>query len=242
MLLPLACFANDEATAQLEKANALYTKSQYPEALTIYKKIIKEGYQSAALYFNTGNAFYKTGDIPSAILYYEKARKLAPGDEDILFNIRFANLKTTDKIDEAPVFFLTNWWNTIVLSLPVNALATISILCFLIASGSLIFYFFSEAVSAKKVGFYMAIILFSLGISSVFLSGSQVSYFNNHRQAIIFSSSSEIKSAPAAQAKTVFVLHEGTKVNVMETENGWVRITLGNGNEGWIKKTDERDI
>lgn len=45
------------------------------------------------------------GDIPSALLYYEKAHKLAPGEEDIKFNIQWANAKIKDKVVETPTFF-----------------------------------------------------------------------------------------------------------------------------------------
>jgi len=105
LVLPMLSFGNDQAQALFAKGNAYYSKAQYKEALTTYQQISGEGYQSAALYFNMGNASYKSDDIPSALLYFEKAHKLAPGDEDINYNIRFASLKTIDKIDEAPELF-----------------------------------------------------------------------------------------------------------------------------------------
>src|ERR1700749_412546 len=100
--LPFFANAGDTEHALFEQGNAQYAKSDFKDAVQSYQKILNAGYQSEAVYFNLGNAYYKLGEIPSALLYYEKARKLAPGDEDINFNIQFANLKTTDKIDEAP--------------------------------------------------------------------------------------------------------------------------------------------
>jgi SH3-like domain-containing protein len=38
------------------------------------------------------------------------------------------------------------------------------------------------------------------------------------------------------------VLHEGTKVNVLDKAKGWMRIKLANGNEGWLKITDVKEI
>jgi len=70
----------------------------------------------------------------------------------------------------------------------------------------------------------------------------QINYFDNHRQAIIFASSVTIKSGPVEKSGSLFVLHDGTKVNILENNNGWMKIRLGNGNEGWIKAGDVKEI
>jgi len=241
-ILPILTFGEDNVEALFTKGNILYSKAQYKDALKAYQQILDEGYQSAAVYFNMGNASYKSDDISSALLYYEKAHKLAPGDDDINSNIRFANLKTTDKIDEAPEFFLVNWWRVFILSLSISALSMLSILLFLFGSGVLIVYFFTNSVSIKKASFYSAVILFFLGIIAIFTCNRQISYFDNHHQAIIFSSAITIKSAPGDKAASLFVLHEGTKVNILDNSSGWMKIRLANGNEGWIKNVDVRKI
>ncbi len=226
----------------LQKGNAYYAKARYKEALTTYQQILDEGYQSAALYFNMGNASYKSDDIPAALLYFEKAHKLAPGDEDINYNIRFANLKTVDKIDEAPEFFLANWWKAFILSFSVGTLTVLSLILVMLASVALIIYLFANSVSVKKSSFYASIVLFLLGVLTIFMTGMQISYFDNHRQAIIFSSSVTIKSGPVEKSGSLFVLHDGTKVNILENNNGWMKIRLDNGNEGWIKAADVKEI
>lgn len=242
LVLPMLSFGNDDVQALFTKGNSYYAKAQYKEALNTYQQILNDGYQSAAVYFNMGNASYKTDDIPSALLYYEKAHKLAPGNEDINVNIRFANLKTTDKIDEAPEFFLANWWKAVILSFSVSALSTFSILFLLLGSGVLIIYFFTNSVSIKKSSFYTSMLLFFLGVLTIFTAGMQISYFDGHRQAIIFSSSVVVKNGPVEKSGGVFVLHDGTKVNILDNSNGWLKIRLGNGNEGWIKATDVKEI
>jgi tetratricopeptide (TPR) repeat protein len=242
LVLPLLSFGNDQENALFAKGNADYAKAQYKEALATYQQILDNGYQSAGVYFNMGNASYKLDDIPSALLYYEKAHKLAPGDDDINFNLRFANLKSTDKVDEVPEFFLSRWWKGFILSFSVSALSVWSIIFILLGSCILIIYFFTGSVSVKKTSFYGSFIFFLIGIATVFIAGSQLSYFNAHRQAIIFSGSVNIKSGPAEQSNTLFVLHDGTKVNVLDNSNGWMKIRLANGNEGWIKETDVKEI
>ncbi|MDB5011226.1 MAG: Tetratricopeptide repeat protein [Mucilaginibacter sp.] len=240
--LPLLSFADDNVQALFQKGNNYYAKAQYKEALKAYQQIVNDGYKSAAVYFNMGNASYKNDDIPSALLYYEKAHKLAPGDEDINFNIRFANLKTTDKIDEAPELFLNRWWREFILSVSVKVLAVLSILFVLAGSAMLIVYFFTNSVFIKKASFYTSIILFFFGMVTLFVSSQQVNYFESHKQAIIFSGSVNVKSGPVEKAGTLFVLHDGTKVNVLDSNNDWIKIKLANGNEGWIKSADVKEI
>ena len=242
LVLPLLSLGNDQANALFTKGNTYYAKAQYKDALNTYQQVLDDGYHSAAVYFNMGNASYKSDDIPSALLYYEKAHKLAPGDDDINFNIRFADLKTTDKIDEVPEFFLANWWKAFILSFSVGTLSGLSILVVLFGSGVLIVYFFTNSVSIKKTSFYTSIILFFLGVLTIFMTGMQINYFDNHRQAIIFASSVTIKSGPVERSGSLFVLHDGTKVNILENNNGWMKIRLGNGNEGWIKASDVKEI
>jgi tetratricopeptide (TPR) repeat protein len=242
LFLPILSFGNDQAQALFTKGNALYTKGQYKEALDVYQQVLNDGYQSAALYFNMGNASYKNDDLASAILYYEKAHKLAPGDEDINVNIRFVNLKTTDKIDEVPGFFLANWWKAFILSLSTGTLAALSIIFALIGSAMLVLYFFANSISVKKASFYISISLLCLGVFAVFIAGMQIGYFNSHRQAIVFSSSATIKSAPADRSASLFVIHDGAKVNILDESNGWMKIRLANGNVGWIKDADVKEI
>ena len=189
-----------------------------------------------------GNASYKNDDIPSAILYYEKAHKLAPGDDDINFNIRFANSKTTDKIDEVPEFFLANWWKSFILSFSTGTLAVLSIILVFIGSAMLGLYFFAHSIAIKKSSFYISVSLFCLGIFAIFIAAMQIAYFNSHRQAIVFSGSATIKSAPADQSASLFVIHDGAKVNILDESSGWMKIRLANGNVGWIKDADVKEI
>lgn len=242
IVLPLLSFGNDQADALFAKANASYAKAQYKDALLTYQKILSGGDESAAVYFNMGNASYKLDDIPSALLYYEKAHKLSPADEDIKVNIRLANLKTSDKMEEVPEFFLRRWWNSFIFSFSATTFSVISILLILAGSAFLLVYFFSLSPAVKRASFYTAITLFVLGLFTVFIAGRQVSFLENNREAIVFSSVISVKSAPEESSKVLFVIHEGIKVTLLENSSSWIKIRLANGNEGWIRQADIKEI
>jgi tetratricopeptide (TPR) repeat protein len=242
LVLPLLSFGTDDAHTLFEKGNTYYAKAQYKEAVNTYQEIVDEGYQSAAVYFNMGNASYKNGDIPSALLFYEKAHKLAPGDDDINFNIRFVNSKTTDKVDAVPEFFLNRWWQAVMLNFSINELSVMSIVFILLGSVILAGYFFASSIALKKFSFYASLLFFFLFALTFFIAGRQTSYFENHRQAIIFSNSVNVKNGPVDKSNTLFVIHDGTKVNVLDNSNDWMKIGLPNGNVGWIKVSDAKEI
>jgi tetratricopeptide (TPR) repeat protein len=150
IVMPICALANDEANILLKKGNDQYAKGQYKEAITTYQKIVDDGHQSALVYYNLGNAYFKNEDVPSALLYYEKAHKLSPGDEDINFNIQFANQKTTDKVEAGTEFFITKWWHSFILRFSLTTLAVMTILFFVAGCALLIVYRFTNSVGIKK--------------------------------------------------------------------------------------------
>ncbi len=242
LFLPIFSLADDPANVLFQKGNQLYAKAQYRQAAQIYQQILKEGYQSAAVYFNLGNAYYKSDDLPSAILYYEKAHKLAPNDPDINVNIRFANLKIADKIEPQPTFFVTRWWQSFILALPVNTLAVLSTVFILSGFLLLIAYLFANVLILKKAFFYTGILAIGIGIISIFMASRQVNYFDENHEAVVFSNSVVVKSSPDANAKPLFVLHEGTKVAINRQNGNWIEIELSNGNSGWIMTDQVKSI
>jgi tetratricopeptide (TPR) repeat protein len=237
--LPMLSFGSDATTVLFAKGNQQYAKGQYQQAEQSYLQIVNDGYQSAAVYYNLGDVYYKLDDIPSALLYFEKAHKLNPGDQDINANIRLARSKTTDKLDQVPEFFVTAWWHSFILSLSAS---TLGVLLLLAGFAVLIIYIFTHSIGIKKTSFFMGIVLICFGLITIFIANRQVYYFNNHHQAIIFTSSVTAKSSPDSNAKPLFVVHEGTKVDIMQTQDNWIEVELPNGNAGWIAASDVQQI
>jgi SH3-like domain-containing protein len=72
-------------------------------------------------------------------------------------------------------------------------------------------------------------------IISVF-AGFFEKYIDQKEQpAIIFSKEVSVKNEPRTKAIEAFVLHEGTKVYVLETLDQWVKIQLTDETEGWVQ-------
>lgn len=242
LIVPVLSFGNDRLRELFNRGNDAYDKGNYKEALSTYRKITEDGYESAAVWYNIGNVYYKLNDIPDAVLYYEKARKISPGDDDINFNLQLAAQKTSDKIEAAPEFFITRWWKSSILFFSLHTLAVLSILFLIVGFICLSLYLFAPTVRSKKASFYSGVIIILVGLLTVFTAAQQNKYFSSHRMAIIFTGAVTVKSGPSGSAKDLFVLHEGTRVIIGEKEDNWVKIELANGNIGWIHESDIREI
>ena len=56
--------------------------------------------------------------------------------------------------------------------------------------------------------------------------------------AIVFAEESKIKTEPNLRSEEAFKLHEGTKVQVLDTVDDWKKIKLSDGKTGWIVAQD----
>jgi len=222
----------------LQKAEKAYDSKKYKEAIESYEKLIKDGYKSYQLYFNLGNSYYRNGDLGKAIYYYELARKVEPNDEDIRINLGIASAKTIDKIDSKENFFISAVKTNLLSSFTTTTWAWLTIICLTLAC--ILFFLFvnSTILIVKRVSFLLSCILLISFVVTYFLGYSAVKARYENKFAIILAKEIRIMNEPTALAKTKFVLHEGTKIRVVENNGDWVLIKLDNGNEGWVKIID----
>jgi tetratricopeptide (TPR) repeat protein len=223
-------FAED---ARFINANELFTQAKFQEAAIAYEEILNSGVESGGVYYNLGNAYYKTGNLPKAILNYERALLMLPHDKDIRYNLEMANSQITDKLDTVDEFFIINWYHNFKNSTKSDTWALISILGFILSLTSIAIFLFSRPKGIKQISFFMGIILFLISLISFNFSANQKDKLTNRNSAIIFTPSVTIKSSPSASGTELFILHEGTKVRVIEKVSNWYRIQISDGNEGW---------
>jgi len=242
LALPVFSFGKGPVDSLFVRGNALYAKGKYQEAASDYQRILDSGYVSSELYFNLGNAYYKLAEIPLALLNFERAYKLAPGDEDVGINIQFANQKIRDKIEAAPEFFLENWWHAFILFWSAETLAVLAVTGVLVGFGALILYLFASSLRLKKSAFYSGLVVIVLALVFVAVAGLQVRYLEHNSSAIVFAGTVHVKSGPKDNFATLFVIHEGLKVGILEKSEGWIKISLPNGNVGWIESSAVREI
>lgn len=216
-------------------ADAEYAKGNYQQAIIDYKELLSKGV-SAELYYNLGNAYYRTNEIAQAVLAYERALLLSPGDNDIRTNLQFVRTKTIDKITPVNEMFFITWLHTFRNLTDADGWARWSIASTVVALVLLLVFLFASRVFLRKVGFYGAVLSLVVFVVCVVCATRQ-KYAAEHRNgAIVISSSVSVKQTPADSSNDVFVIHEGTRVDITDsTMKGWRAIKTADGREGWLK-------
>jgi tetratricopeptide (TPR) repeat protein len=230
------------AQSSFEKGNNLYQKGKYEQAISEYESILASKKHSAELYFNLGNCYYKLNKVAQSIYNYEKALVLNPDDKEISNNLKFAQKLQIDEIKVIPqvgfskmvhdftAVFHYNTWAWIAVSF--------SILFLLFFSG----YYFSRYAFSKRMFFFGMFIILFMMLLAVASAISEKNHDERERPAIVFAEMVLVKSEPQNASNTVFTIHEGTKVFVLETVENWKKIQLTDGTEGWIDKKEIKEV
>ncbi len=232
-LMPLSTYAVTKADA-----DSAYARGQYQQAIKDYSELLKKGV-SAELYYNLGNAYYRTEDITHAVLSYERALLLSPGDRDIRFNLQMARSKTIDKITPESEMFFVTWYRSLVNLMSVDAWAFAALTALALAIALALVYLFANRIWLRKLGFFGAIGLLLLFVLANILAYSQKQELVSRSSAIITSSAVGVKSTPADDGTELFILHEGTKVEITDgAMKQWKRVRVVDGKDGWVKAKD----
>ncbi len=228
LLVSISSFASDQL---FEKANKAYNNSDYTSAITLYDSILTIGLESSELYYNLGNCHYKAQNWANAIWHYEKSLKLERNEKTIQ-NLELANLKIIDRIEEIPQLFYKKWWSSFISMFNTFSWQLISILIIWFA---LAIKILSQFTNYKKEHFLS--ILYSLTLISVFATYSSYQRNISKKEAIIFTSSVVVNSAPTTNSTNLFSLHSGSKIEILDTIGEWINIKIANGSSGWIKES-----
>ena len=230
------------AQSGFEKGNVLYQKGNYAEAAVAYESVLNSNQHSSELYFNLANTYYKLNKVAPSIYYYEKALVLNPKDQESLNNLKFAHKRTIDEIKVIPkvgfaklvrdftgIYHYNTWgWATV-------GLASLFLLFF-------VGYYFSQITVWKRIffiGMFIAILLLLITASSAIF---EKKYFDTEKPAIVFAEMANVKSEPRDGGKSLFLLHEGTKVYVEDIIGKWKKIQLTDGTEGWIESAAIKEV
>ncbi|MEI7980551.1 MAG: tetratricopeptide repeat protein [Bacteroidota bacterium] len=231
----LAFFASaGQEQALIIKANKAYSAGAYTNAIDTYKKVVAQGLESPELYYNLGNACFKLNDFASAILWYERAKRLDPGNEDIDFNLKVANNRIADKIEPLPELFYKRWFFSLVQLFPIDSWAWIGIVLFISALACGTIYLASRLLFLRKIGFWAGLAMLFLSLLSLLFSWSGYTVQQSTQEAIVFAPTITVKSSPDEKSTDLFVIHEGTKVRLLDNISGWYEIKIANGSVGWL--------
>lgn len=216
-----------------------YTDGKFADASTAWTSIEESGQKSAKLYYNLGNAWFKQGNYPKAILNYERALRLDPSYSDARYNLEFTGNFVQDKIEPVPEFILKSVARKVCYVMSSNVWAVIFLVLLAAALMMGLLFLLGSSVGKRRAGFYCGIVLLLLSAGALSFSAWQKSDSVKTDTAIVMSPVSSVKSSPSSgSSKDLFVIHEGTKVTILDEVGSWKNISLADGRQGWIPAAD----
>lgn len=235
MSFALNTFAADYDTLKVQ-ADSAYSREQYDKAITLYEKLTKKT-SNYKVFYNLGCSYYRTDNIAKSILCLERASRLNPSDEDIQFNLSLVRNKTIDRITPKHEMIIVSIFKKLV---NLMSLKSWSIVCISLFNLSFVFvslFFFSNILSLRKIGLFVSALCIVLCILGNICAYQQRSLATNHVNGIIMSPAVTVKSTPTENGSDLFVIHEGTRVEIKDSSmKDWAEIQIADGKIGWLQK------
>ena len=238
LLLALSSLSTFAATPAETKtlADSAYVQGDYEKAVKLYSKLA-ELTPNAEVFYNLGCAYYRLDDIAHSVLWFERTLKLDPSNKDVLFNLEMARTKTIDKIVPQHEFILFTYFRSMTNWFSLRTWTVIALASFLLMLASLLLFWASGSLTIRKFAFSSAVILLLLTILSNVCASQQKHFKLTHTSGIISSPAVTVKSTPAENGNDLFVLHEGSKVEILDNSlKEWCEVSIADGKQGWIPK------
>lgn len=244
MLAPSAYAGNESYVDSLwNAANGAYVEGHWEDAVKGYEDISALGLESAALYCNMADGFFKQGNMPKAILNYERALKLDPSYGDARYNLELCNNMIQDRIDPVPEFILQVWARDLCYLMDSDAWAVTFIVLFALMLAMVLLFLLAPTTAGRRTGFFTAIVFLLFASASMSFSIWQKNDYMKTDSAIVMRPVVSVKSSPSAESsQDLFILHEGTKVEILDQVGSWSNIELADGRQGWIRSADMEAI
>lgn len=222
--------AQDTPLARYNQANEEYRQGQYQRAREQYLEVVAAGVRDPQVYYNLGNTCFKAGRLGEAVLWYERALRLAPRDEDIRANLRFAEQLRLDQ--EGGAGGAGQWLDDLYLFPTLDELSLAFSAFFLVACALGGWRLWRRSWSGWwGLALFAGSVCLAAG-AGVYL-GARL-YSQAQAQVVVLAAEVTARSAPDLQETPVFVVHEGTRLLLVRREGAWVLVRLPTGLGGWV--------
>jgi len=231
-----------DAKILLDSATHCYERQEYAKAAALYDSLITLGYHSASLAYNLGNCYYKQEDFIHAILQYERALKTDPANEDIAYNLKLAKLNVVDKSDDIEKGLFNRWYDTMLQQQSPHNWLRDALIALWSAFLLGVLFLFLNRKRLKRIFFSLSVLMLLFSSLLFFLASQRKTFDKTHITAIVTTQNTYIKSEPGGSGLKLFMLHGGAKVQVLDRNDGWMKIRFSAEKVGWIPEEDLEEI
>lgn len=234
MLCTVGLFAQSDAYA---KARAAATAANPSQRIAAFDSLLATGKSSPELYLALGNAHVEAGALGSAILAYERGLRLNPGNEVIKNNLAFTRQQAGIERLALPDFFLARWWRGLGAALGAGTLFWLAMLFWWLAvAGAIAWYLRRDRMNEKQrfallpgagICLLLAVVCYAAG-------DSRNAFLNNDTEVVLTQNQADLRVAPGPQATLEKTLSQGLKMRVIDENQGYLKVVLDDGAQGWL--------
>ncbi len=230
----LSLAAGENFSGLFQKANEAYRAGDYGQAASGYESLVKEGIKDANVYYNLGNVYFKQKRLGLAILHYELAKRFNPRDGDIRFNLNY-----TRGLLEYRVEGRKNWYFKALGSVSgfftLQEIGVIALFFGVLLWASWIIILFLGPGKRRERFRKMALFFTLLTLGLWIVKGY---YVKAYREAVVLKPEAAVRYGPSHKDQVALKLAEGLKVRVKKKSDDWYRVSLDNGETGWMNEED----
>lgn len=221
-----------EARALFGEGTQAWARQDVSAARGAWEKLAAHGHGTQEVLYNAGTAALAAGDVGGAVLFLERALRLGGDTSDIEANLAVARSRQLDQVVGAGVE------RTFA---PRVASAVDERLC---AALMLAGTWLSAAAFAwarlRRMGRGVAIAAGVLSVAVALPAGVLVATHawvdRTVREGVVRAPTVQVRDLPQAEARVSFEMHPGLKVRLLDDKDGFTRVRLPNGMEGWATR------
>jgi tetratricopeptide (TPR) repeat protein len=211
-----------------DAANLLYEQGEYQKAVEKYEALLGTNQVSAAVLFNIGNSWFKSGRIGRAIAAYRKAQRLSPRDPDVRANLQFARNQVQGPKWTATL--LEKWLGR----------ATLNEWT-LLATGAFWLLFILLIMGHWRPGLARSFrwLLWVGALGTVVFGLCTAAAFQARRAhglAVVIAPGVIVRHGPLEESSTAFTAQDGAELRLLDRKDGWLLVSDGKKNVGWVRQ------
>ncbi|NMO22429.1 SH3 domain-containing protein [Pyxidicoccus fallax] len=232
-------YTPEEAQDVFLKANEAYAREDYAEAQAGYEKLLSHGHGGPDVLYNLGTTHLARGDLGRAVLALEQAVKQGGRAPDLEANLAVARARQVDKVvgASAEEEFLPR----VAAATDGNVVAWTFLGTWVAAFVMVMLWRVLRPGRRTLVGI-LATLLFAVAIPSGLLLATHAWVEETVHEAVVLSPTLVARELPQPGARSIFEVHAGLKVRLLEETGRFVRIRLPNGLEGWAEREGVAEI
>lgn len=232
-------YTPEEAQDVFLKANEAYAREDYAAAQAGYEKLLAHGHGGPDVLYNLGTTHLARGDLGRAVLALEQAKKQGGRAPDLEANLSVARARQVDKVvgSTAEEEFLPR-----VAAATDGAVVAWTFLGTWLAAFVLLLLWRALRPGRRTAVGVLSALLFAVAVPSGLLLAAHAWVEETVHEAVVLAPTLVARELPQPGARSIFEVHAGLKVRLLEETGRFVRIRLPNGLEGWAERQGVAEI